>query len=47
MAAGVEVSNADFMEQFEELNEELETLNAEARELEERIGGNAAKLIEI
>ncbi len=34
------------MEQFEELNEELETLNAEARELEERIAENAAKLLE-
>jgi type I restriction enzyme M protein len=34
VAAGEEVSNADFMEQFEELNEELQTLNTEARELE-------------
>ena len=47
VAAGVEVSNADFMEQFEELNEELEPLNVEARELEERITGNAAKILEM
>ena len=46
MAAGVEVSNADFMEQFEGLNEELETLNVEARALEERIAGNAVKILE-
>jgi type I restriction enzyme M protein len=46
VAAGVEVSNADFMEQFEELTEELETLNVEARELEQRIVGNAAKVLE-
>lgn len=43
---GEEVSDADFMEQFEELTEELETLNAEARELEERIAENAAKIME-
>jgi type I restriction enzyme M protein len=46
VAAGEEVSNADFMEQFEELNEELETLNAEARELEESIAHNAVKILE-
>lgn len=46
MAAGVEVSNADFMDQFEELTEELEALNGEARELEERISSNAAKIME-
>jgi type I restriction enzyme M protein len=46
VAAGEEVSDADFKEQFEELTEELETLNAEARELEERITGNAAKILE-
>jgi hypothetical protein len=28
------------------LNEELELLNVEARELEERIAGNATKLLE-
>ena len=31
--------DVDFMEQFEELNEELETLNVEARALEDRIAG--------
>jgi hypothetical protein len=46
VAAGVEVSNADFMEQFEKLTEELATLNSGAQELEQHIAGNAAKLIE-
>jgi len=36
----------DFRERLEALNEELETLNAQARELEERIGENAIKLLE-
>lgn len=36
----------DFKERLEELNEELETLNAEARELEERIGSNISQLLE-
>jgi type I restriction enzyme M protein len=35
-----------FAERLEELNEELETLNAEARELEERISENVVKLLE-
>jgi len=35
-----------FAERLEELNEELETLNVEARELEERIGENVGKLLE-
>lgn len=35
-----------FAERLEELNEELEVLNAEARELEERIAENVAKLLE-
>lgn len=35
-----------FAERLEELNEELEVLNNEARELEERIAGNVAKLLE-
>jgi type I restriction enzyme M protein len=35
-----------FAEKLEELNEELETLNAEARELEDRIAENVAKLLE-
>jgi type I restriction enzyme M protein len=36
----------DFKERLEELNEELETLNAEAWELEERIAENVVKLLE-
>lgn len=36
----------DFAERLEELSEELEVLNSEARELEERIAGNVAKLLE-
>jgi type I restriction enzyme M protein len=35
-----------FAERLEELKEELEVLNSEARELEERIAGNVAKLLE-
>ena len=35
-----------FAERLEELHEELEVLNSEARELEERIAGNVAKLLE-
>lgn len=37
----------DFAERLEELNEELERLNLEARELEERIGENVAMLLEV
>ena len=36
----------DFYERLEELNEELERLNLEAREVEERISENVAKLLE-
>jgi type I restriction enzyme M protein len=36
----------DFAEKLEELSEELEVLNSEARELEERIAVNVAKLLE-
>jgi type I restriction enzyme M protein len=36
----------EFAERLEELNEELETLNAEARELEERIAENVVSLLE-
>lgn len=35
-----------FAEKLEELNEELEVLNAEARELEERIAENVTRLLE-
>ena len=36
----------DFAERLGELNEELEVLNAEARQLEERIGENVAMILE-
>ena len=36
----------DFMTRLEELNEELEVLNAEARVLEEQIAENVGKLLE-
>lgn len=36
----------DFAKRLEELNEELEVLNSEASELEERIANNVAKLLE-
>jgi type I restriction enzyme M protein len=36
----------DFAERLEELNEELEALNVEARELEERISENVARMLE-
>ena len=36
----------DFKERLEELNEELESLNAEAHELEGRIADNVRKLLE-
>jgi len=35
-----------FAERLEELSEELEVLNAESRELEDRIAGNVARLLE-
>jgi type I restriction enzyme M protein len=41
-----EEDDFDFRERLEELNEELELLNAEARELEEQIGQNVVKLVE-
>jgi type I restriction enzyme M protein len=46
---GVAEREADdfvFAEKLEELNEELEVLNGEARELEDRISENVAKLLE-
>jgi type I restriction enzyme M protein len=42
-----EADDFDFKERLEELNEELETLNAEARELEEQIGENVSQLLGI
>lgn len=37
----------DFKERFEELNEELEVLNVEAREMEEQISANVTKILEV
>lgn len=37
----------DFKERLEEMNEELEIFNAEARELEARIAENVVKLLEV
>jgi type I restriction enzyme M protein len=42
-----EADDFDFKERLEELNEELEALNVEARDLEERIGENVMKLLEV
>jgi len=44
--AAREEDDFDFKERLEEQNEELEILNAEARELEERIAENVATLLE-
>lgn len=44
--AAREEDDFDFKERLEEQNEELETLNAEARELEARIAENVTKLLE-
>jgi type I restriction enzyme M protein len=41
-----EADDFDFKERLEGLNEELETLNVEARKLEERIGTNISQLLE-
>jgi len=41
-----EEDDFDFYERLEELNEELEVLNNEARELEDRIADNVAKILE-
>lgn len=41
-----EADEFEFAERLEELNEELEVLNTEARELEERIGQNVVKILE-
>ncbi len=47
VAPGEAVSDEDFKAQLETLNEELETLNAQARELEETIAGNVAEILEV
>jgi type I restriction enzyme M protein len=46
VAPGEDVSDEDFKEQLETLNEELEALNAQARELEQTIAANVAGLLE-
>ena len=46
VAPGEEISDEDFKEQLEALNEELETLNAQARELERTIAANVAEILE-
>ena len=45
VAPGEEVSDEDFKVQLEALNEELETLNAQARELEQTIALNVAEIL--
>jgi type I restriction enzyme M protein len=46
VAPGEDVSDEDFKEQLEALNEELESLNAQARELEQTIAANVAGILE-
>ena len=43
---GEAVSDEDFTEKLETLNEELEVLNAQARELEQTIALNVAEILE-
>jgi type I restriction enzyme M protein len=45
VAPGEEVSDEDFKEQLETLNEELELLNVQARELEQIIAANVAGIL--
>jgi len=46
VAAGEAVSDEDFKENLETLNEELEVLNAQARELEQTIAANVVEILE-
>jgi type I restriction enzyme M protein len=46
VAPGETVSDEDFKAQLETLNEELEVLNAQARDLEQTIAGNVAEILE-
>ena len=46
VAPGETVSDEDFKEQLETLNEEFETLNAQARELEQTIARNVSEILE-
>jgi type I restriction enzyme M protein len=45
VVAGVDVSDEDFNEQLGALNEELEVLNSQARELEQTIAVNVAEIL--
>jgi type I restriction enzyme M protein len=45
VAPGEEVSDEDFREKLTALNDELETLNAQARELEQVIAANVAEML--
>jgi len=47
VAPGEEVSDEDFKEQLETLNEELEALNVQAREIEQTIAKNVAELLDM
>ncbi|MEK6801292.1 MAG: N-6 DNA methylase [Nitrospirota bacterium] len=47
VAPGEDVSDEDFKEQLETLNEELEVLNAQARDLEQTIARNVARILEV
>ena len=46
VAVGEAVSDEDFKDQLETLNGELETLNAQARDLEQTIAGNVAEILD-
>ena len=46
VAPGETVSDEDFKAQLESMNEELEALNAQARDLEQTIAHNVAKIFE-
>jgi type I restriction enzyme M protein len=46
VAPGEEVSDEDFKEQLETLNEELEALNAQAHEIEQTIARNVTEILE-
>ena len=46
VAPGEDVSDEDFKARLEAMNEELEGLNTQARELEETIARNVAEVIQ-
>jgi type I restriction enzyme M protein len=47
VAPGEEVTDEDFKTQLQALNEELEGLNAQARELEQTIATNIAEILRV